>query len=113
MQITDLRLDGVDVVAPAGRIDTTTVGSLEQRLSTLLAAPRPRVVIDFSGVEYISSAGLRVLLVAARRVQQNGGALALCAMGDAVRQVFHLAGFVPLFTIRETRAEAVTQLALP
>ena len=113
MQISDLRLDGVDVVAPAGRIDTTTVGALEQRLSALLAAPRPRVVIDLSGVDYISSAGLRVLLVAARRVQQSGGQLALCAMGDAVRQVFQLAGFVPLFTIRQTRAEAVTQLAAP
>jgi len=113
MQINDIRVDGVDVVAPAGRIDTTTVGALEQRLSALLAAPRARLVIDFSGVEYISSAGLRILLVAARRVQQSGGALVLCAMGDAVRQVFHLAGFVPLFTIRETRADAVTRIASP
>ena len=111
MQINDIRVDGVDVIVPAGRIDTTTVGALEQRLSVLLAAPRPRIVLDFSGVEYISSAGLRVLLFAARRVQQSGGALALCAMGDAVRQVFHLAGFVPLFTICESRAEAVHAIA--
>jgi len=113
MQIVEQQQDGVVVIAPAGRIDTTTVGVLDGRLTPLLAVARPRIVVDFSGVDYISSAGLRILLVAARRVQQAGGGLALCGMGDSVRQVFQLAGFVPLFTIRETRAEAVTQIAAP
>lgn len=110
MVIAEARDRGVDVLAPAGRIDTTTVATLEARLGPLLASPRPRIVIDFSRVDYISSAGLRILLVAARRVQ-GGGALALCGMGDAVRQVFQLAGFVPLFTITDTREAAVSQLA--
>ena len=111
MQIAELRQDGVDVLAPAGRIDTTTVDALEARLNPLLAAAVPRIVVDFSGVEYISSAGLRVLLVAAKRVKSAAGGLALCAMGDSVRQVFQLAGFIPLFTIRDTREAAVEQIA--
>ena len=111
MVIAEARDRGVDVLAPAGRIDTTTVAVLEGRLGPLLASPRPRVVIDFTGVDYISSAGLRILLVAARRVQGSGGGLALCGMGDSVRQVFQLAGFVPLFTIKDTREAAVSQLA--
>jgi anti-anti-sigma factor len=109
MVIAEVRDRGVDILAPSGRIDTTTVAALEARLGPLLAAPQPRIVIDFTGVEYISSAGLRILLVAARRVQ-GGGALVLCGMGDAVRQVFQLAGFVPLFTIAGTREAAVSQL---
>jgi len=113
MRIAEVRQNGVDVLAPTGRIDTTTVGALEGRLTALLAAAPPRIVLDFSGVEYISSAGLRVLLVAARRVQGTGGGLALCSMGDAVRQVFQLAGFLPLFTIRDTRDAAVAQIAPP
>jgi anti-anti-sigma factor len=113
MRIAEARQDGVDVLAPTGRIDTTTVAALEGRLTPLLAAAPPRIVLDFSGVEYISSAGLRVLLVAARRVQGTGGGLALCGMGDAVRQVFQLAGFLPLFTIRDTRDAAVAQVAPP
>ncbi len=111
MQITEAQQDGVHVIAPSGRIDTTTVGALEARLVPAFAVARPRVVVDLSGVEYISSAGLRVLLVAARRVQGTGGGLALCGMGDAVRQVFQLAGFLPLFTIRDTRDAAVKQIA--
>jgi anti-anti-sigma factor len=109
MQIGEAREGGVAVVAPVGRIDTTTVSSLEERLTPLLAAAQPRLVVDFSGVEYISSAGLRVLLVAARRVQSARGRLALCGMEGAVRQVFQLAGFLPLFTIRDTRDAAVSE----
>lgn len=113
MRIDEMRQHGVDVLAPAGRIDTTTVGALEARLNPLLAAAAPRIVVDFSGVDYISSAGLRTLLVAAKRVKGTGGGLALCGLGEPVRQVFQLAGFLPLFTIRDTRDAAVGQIAPP
>jgi len=113
MQIVEARQDGVHVVAPAGRIDTTTAGAVETSLASALSGPSPRLVVDLSAVDYISSAGLRVLLVAARRVQTSGGRLALCALSPPVRQVFELAGFLPLFTIQETRAAAVARLASP
>jgi anti-anti-sigma factor len=67
--------------------------------------------VDFGGVSYISSAGLRVLLVAAKRLRAGRGTLVLCALGDPVRQVFDLAGFLPLFTVEATRALAVTRCA--
>ena len=66
--------------------------------------PTLRLVVDFSGVEYISSAGLRVMLILAKRVREQRGALALCGLGDSVRHVFDLAGFLPLFAV-ETRAK--------
>jgi anti-anti-sigma factor len=111
MQIADARVDGIVAVAPAGRIDTSTAPVLEAHLLRLLAAGERRIVVDFSEVDYISSAGLRVMLVLARRVQDANGQLGLCAMGDAVRQVFQLAGFLPLFVVRESRAAAVQQIA--
>ena len=113
MEIAEARQSGVIVLTPVGRIDTTTAGALETRLVSALAGASPQLVVDLSGVEYISSAGLRVLLVAARRVQATGGRLALCAMGQPVRQVFQLAGFLPLFTIQDTRDQAVAGLAAP
>jgi anti-anti-sigma factor len=113
MQIAEARVDGIVAVAPAGRIDTTTAPALEQHLIGLLTGGERRIVVDFSGVDYISSAGLRVMLVLARRMRDANGQLGLCAMGDAVRQVFQLAGFLPLFTIRESRAAAVQQIAGP
>ena len=113
MQIGEARQDGVMVLTPAGRVDTTTSGALETRLASALSGPAPHLVVDLSAVDYISSAGLRVLLVAARRVQTTGGRLALCGMGYPVRQVFQLAGFLPLFTIQDTRDAAVAALAAP
>ena len=113
MQIGEARQDGVIVITPAGRIDTTTAGALESRLASALTGASPHLVVDLSAVDYISSAGLRVLLVAARRVQATSGRLALCGMGHPVRQVSQLAGFLPLFTITDTRDAAVAGLAAP
>jgi stage II sporulation protein AA (anti-sigma F factor antagonist) len=66
--------------------------------------------VDFAGVGYISSAGLRIMLLLARRVQDVKGRLALCGMEDAVRLVFQLAGFLPLFTVRDSREASVTEI---
>lgn len=113
MQIAEARQDGIAILAPAGRIDSTTAPALEQRLTALVASGERRIIVDFSGVEYISSAGLRVLLLLARRVRDADARLGLCGMGTAVRQVFQLAGFLPLFVIHDTRDAAIEQIAGP
>lgn len=107
MNINEAHEAGVVVVSPQGRIDSTTSAILERHLQGLAAAGRTRVVVDFSGVDYISSAGLRVLLALAKRGRDLKGRVALFGLNDSVRQVFELAGFVALFTITATRAEAV------
>jgi stage II sporulation protein AA (anti-sigma F factor antagonist) len=111
MRIADARVNGIVAVAPVGRIDTSTAPVLEQHLLELLARGERRMVLDFSSVDYISSAGLRVMLVLARRMRDANGQLSLCAMNDAVRQVFQLAGFLPLFMVQDSRAAAVQQIA--
>jgi anti-anti-sigma factor len=110
MQIGEARVGGIVAIVPAGRIDTTTAPVLEQHLTALLVSGERRLVVDFSGVEYISSAGLRVMLLLARRVRDVDGRLGLCAMGDPVRQVFQLAGFLPLFAVHATRDAALEQI---
>jgi anti-anti-sigma factor len=110
MEITETRDGGAVVVAPAGRMDSTTSDRLERHLSNLLASGVRRVVVDFAQVEYISSAGLRVMLVLARRLKDARGALALCAMGAPVRHVFELAGFMPLFAVDGSRDAAVRRV---
>jgi anti-anti-sigma factor len=113
MKINEERQDGVVVVAPVGRIDSTTSGALDAHLMRLTGAGPQRIVIDFAGVDYISSAGLRVLLALAKRTRDSRGALALAALGDGVRQVFELAGFLPLFSVEPTRERAVQAIASP
>jgi anti-anti-sigma factor len=113
MTITAERIDGIDVVVPVGRIDSTTSDALDSHLQRLVSAGTPRVVIDFAGVEYISSAGLRVLLSLAKRTRETKGGLALAALNGSVRLVFELAGFLPLFAIEPSREQAVRRLAAP
>ena len=113
MQIREDRQQGVVIVAPEGRIDSTTSAALDQHLLALAGAGERRVVVDLAGVDYISSAGLRVMLMLAKRTRESGGALVLCALGASVRQVFELAGFLPLFTVEPARDDALQRVAAP
>ena len=113
MEITEARERGVVVVAPVGRIDSTTSDRLEQHLLTLVAAGERRIVVDFAGVEYISSAGLRVMLALAKKMKDARGLVALCGMGEPVKMVFSLAGFLPLFAVDGSRDAAVARVAGP
>lgn len=101
------------VIAPIGRIDTTTSGSVDETLRQAVDAGARRIVIDFSSVEYISSAGLRVFLVLAKRMRDLQGRLILCGMPEPVAQVFRLAGFMALFRVEPSRVEAVARIGAP
>jgi anti-anti-sigma factor len=111
MHISREQQQGIVVVAPRGRVDSTTAAALDAHLIEVSRAAQPRIVVDFSEVDYISSAGLRVMLTLAKRVRDARGALVLCSLGDAVRQVFELAGFLPLFSIEGSREVAVRTVA--
>jgi anti-sigma B factor antagonist len=110
MKLHQTTRNGVTVLAPAGRIDTTTSPALEDTVRGLLDEGTRALLVDFGGVEYISSAGLRVFLVLAKRMRDVGGRVVLCGMGQPVRQVFQLAGFLPLFTIDASREAAIERL---
>lgn len=96
-------------VSPVGRVDSNTSAELERFL--IARGSEPRLVVDLSGVEYISSAGLRVFLMLARKMKDTGGRLALCALPPPVRQVFDLAGFTTLFVVEPSMEQAFGRLA--
>jgi anti-anti-sigma factor len=110
MQIERHFTDGVLTLAPGGRVDSTTSPALEEALTA--AASERRLIVDLSGVEYMSSAGLRVLLVTAKRMRAASAALVLCGLTDPVKQVFELAGFLPLFAVEPSRERAVARINL-
>ena len=111
MEIREDSAGGIPVVAPVGRIDSNTSGALERALLGQLARGEKRLIVDLLGVEYISSAGLRVLLLAVNKLRPLGGQLVLCSLGTSVREVFELAGLTALFTIEASRELAVARLA--
>lgn len=110
MEIREDRRDDVLVVAPAGRIDSSSSGELERRLLEHVSGGEKRIVMDLLDVDYISSAGLRVLLLAANKLRPQGGQIVLCSLGQSVREVFELAGFTPIFSIEPSRELALARL---
>jgi len=97
--------NGFVVLAPVGRLDTKTAPDLEKKVVELLRSGTRRFVIDFGPTEYVSSAGLRVLLMLAKKLAGGEGRLVMCGMSAAVREVFDIAGFASVFTIVSTLDE--------
>jgi stage II sporulation protein AA (anti-sigma F factor antagonist) len=110
MEIVEEKQGEVVILAPGGRVDSASSGQLEAALLKSLGAGPARLAVDLASVEYISSAGLRVLLMLVKKMRGGGGRLVLCAMPESVRLVFELAGFLPLFEIEDSREAAVARL---
>jgi serine/threonine-protein kinase RsbW len=89
------------VLRPTGRLDTAGAAALEETLLARIAAGERRVVVDCSSVAYINSAGLRTLLVAAKRLKAAGGTFAVVAPAGQVRSVLEMSGFDAVFPIHE------------
>ncbi len=84
-------------LAVSGRLDTTTAPALEAELKQSIGGVK-ELIFDFSGVEYISSAGLRVLL-AAQKVMNRQGSMKLTGVSAEVMEVFEITGFSDILTI--------------
>jgi anti-anti-sigma factor len=110
LDIHEEDLDGVRIVAPVGRIDINTAPEAEAALLPKFEGARG-VVVDFAELTYISSAGLRVLLKAAKLSKGSGVPLALANMAPPVLEVFEVSGFAKLFSIFGDREAAVEKVS--
>ena len=81
-----------------GRLDTTTAPELEEELKTALDGVT-ELTMDFEKLEYISSAGLRVLLNAQKKANATGGTMTLTHVNDEIMDVFDMTGFISFLTI--------------
>lgn len=95
MELTERRAGKTIVLAPAGRIDMSTADQFRERLIPLITSAKAgaAVVLDFSGVDYISSAGLRVLMLAAKEARSSGGVIAVAALQPLVNEIFQISRF--------------------
>jgi anti-anti-sigma factor len=92
-----------------GRLDGSTADVLRAALDDLIAERPERLVLDLGGMEYVSSAGLRVLLMAAKQVRGTSTTLVLCALRPQVTEVFEISGLSAVFSIVPGRETATTQ----
>ena len=108
MEIREEKAGNAVLFRLEGRLDATTSTELEQRVTSSIDNGARGVAMDLSALEYISSAGLRVLLSAAKRL--GGSGLALFAMQEAVRKVFDIAGFSAFLATFGSEDEALRSL---
>lgn len=95
------------IISITGRIDTATAPSLEQAINTEIAGGSRKVLLNFSGVSYISSGGLRVLLATAKKLKGAGDRFGICSLSPEVLKILKLAGFTSIFTISSSEGEAL------
>ena len=111
MDITTEQAGTVVTVALSGRLDAATSKSVEEHLLDAIAKGAQGLVIDLQRLDYISSVGLRVFIVAGKRMKATNGRLVVCALKPEIAQVFTIAGFMNLFPIFGTRSEAVSHFS--
>jgi len=114
MDLTPKRYDDVVVLAPVGRINHASSDTFSTALRPHLdrcSAAEDRLVLDFSRLEYISSAGLRVLMLARKQAQAQGGTLAVAALGPMLREIFEISRFSVVFDVFPTVRDAVAAVS--
>ncbi|WP_206424270.1 STAS domain-containing protein [Cohnella candidum] len=110
MNITTTEHNHITVMAIEGRLDGQHAQSAEQAFLELAGEGRTLFVLNFANMTYISSAGLRIVLVAAKKVRSLQGRLICAGMNDQVRDVFEMSGFLSILETAATAEEAVSLL---
>ena len=111
MDVVVQEAQGAVMVAPTGRLDATNAREFEERLGPCIGAGHLRIVLDFAGLEYISSAGLRSILSTAKTLKSRQGVLALCCVSGLVREVLSVSGFDSFLALYPDRAQALSGLS--
>ena len=110
MKITQNEINGLINIEISGRLDAVSAVEADKEFNKILENDKNKLLIDLKGLEYISSAGLRVLLVVAKRIQQKGGKVTLCNLVENVKEVFEISGFSSIFKIFQSNEEGTTFL---
>jgi anti-anti-sigma factor len=110
MEISEQRRDDIIVLSPVGRINNDSSADFQTKLLCCIGPDVTKVLIDFSGVEYISSAGLRALLMASKQSKATNGRLAVAGLTPMVKEIFAISRFSLVLQVFETTAEAIAAL---
>ncbi|MGO9134937.1 MAG: STAS domain-containing protein [Methylovirgula sp.] len=103
--------DDIFEVRPQGRLDSVTGPAFEKDLLQKIDAGHRCLLLDFAELQYISSAGLRIVLVAAKKLKSVGGRLALCSLNPQIAEVFAISGFNNILDIQPSRDAARSVLS--
>lgn len=107
MEIIESKTNDILVLTFKGRLDANHADAAQERVVALIDQGETRLVADLSQLEYISSAGLRVLMVAAKKLRSCNGKIVLCSLVDPIKEIFDIAGLNAIFSTYAGREEAL------
>ncbi len=107
MDITTTNRDDTTVVQIQGNLDTGTAPTAEEHLQGLIDDGKTKILMDFSTLDYISSAGLRVLLSTSKKLRSSGGEIRLHSLNETVAEIFDMSGFSTILSVFPGEAEAL------
>ncbi len=111
MDLNTEKSNGILIAAPEGRIDGINALQFQQALNEKIDDSVSGVVIDMSDLNYVSSAGLRAVLLISKALQQREARLVLCALQAPIREVFQISGFDQIIDISEDREAAIASIS--
>ncbi|MBU0544205.1 MAG: STAS domain-containing protein [Proteobacteria bacterium] len=107
MQIKTGKEKNMLIVSVKGKIDTITAPEFEKTLFSLITQGEKNLLLNFSELDYINSAGLRSILVSAKQLKVNNGKLSFSELKGPVKEVFKISGFSTIFDIFDTQEDAL------
>ncbi|MBC3907373.1 MULTISPECIES: STAS domain-containing protein [Undibacterium] len=102
-------MPNIKTFTPAGRLDSNNSAAFEKEILSAIDAGEVHILIDFSDLTYISSAGLRVILLTAKKTKAATGKLVLCSLSDSINEVFLVSGFNTILDIQANKDAALTR----
>ncbi|WP_299891308.1 STAS domain-containing protein [uncultured Ruegeria sp.] len=111
MEINVIQHDGYAQLVVTGRIDSSTAPQFEGALIAQLDGAATSTLVDMTAVDFVSSAGLRVFLMGAKKVKGTAAEMILCAMNENIRNVFKMSGFDRILSIADSLEDGVGQVS--
>jgi anti-sigma B factor antagonist len=107
MEISVTESGDVRILSFQGNLDTNTSPNAESEINSLIDAGTQKLLVNFEKLDYISSAGLRILLATAKKLKAIEGTLKICGLNETVQEVFDISGFATILSVTKTEDEAL------
>lgn len=110
MEITIEQQSEIMIAVANGRVDSSNASSFQEELIAATDASNQSVILDLEGLSYLSSAGLRVILLIAKSLRTKDAKFAVCSPSDPIREIFEISGFTQIIPVHASKDEAVAAL---
>jgi anti-sigma B factor antagonist len=107
MNLNEIKNDNVVIIEIEGRLDTTNYNLLEKKLLENIESGQKNILIDCKKMDYVSSSGLRIFLMALKKITALNGKFVLCGLQENIAEIFEISGFTSIFQIFENQEKAL------